>query len=480
MLLKDLLLNNREVLSSDMESIAINKIQYDSRKIEKGDLFIAVKGFETDGHQYLQQVYEKGAAAAIVQDVNPHIGLKQIVVSDSRAAMAALAYNYYKDHLQDLDLIGITGTNGKTTCSYLIHSMLEAAGISCGLAGTIHYVIGTKRVEAWNTTPEAVDLYKMLAEMQQAGNRACVLEVSSHALALKRVSGLRFKVAVFTNLSRDHMDFHKDMDTYFSDKCKLFDQLSETGHAVINKDDSYGKEIKIKNNMISFGMDSSSAVYSENWQTDAAGTKVEIQTAQGKIVINSSLVGTFNVYNILTTVGAGLAMQIAPESIKKGIENIKSVPGRLEKYPLKNGAIAVIDYAHTPDALEKALSTLKKITSNNLIVVFGCGGDRDKGKRPQMGRVAQHWADIIYVTDDNPRTEESMKIIDDILTGMEKTKNVHVIANRKDAIIMSVKNAKEGDIILIAGKGHETYQVIGKVKHDFDEAMIIREAEKDA
>ena len=480
MRLKDLFLNNREVLNSDMESIAINKIQYDSRKIEKGDLFIAVKGFETDGHQYLQQVYEKGAAAAVVQDVNPHIALSQIVVSDSRTAMAELAYNYYKDYLQKLDLIGITGTNGKTTCSYLIHSMLEAAGISCGLAGTIHYVIGTNRVEAWNTTPEAVDLYKMLADMQQAGNRACVLEVSSHALALKRVSGLHFKVAVFTNLSRDHMDFHKDMDSYFSDKCKLFDQLSETGQAVINRDDSYGKKIKTKNDTVYIGMDSSSAIYSENWQTDVAGTKVEVQTIQGKIAINSSLVGGFNVYNILTTVATGIAMQIAPHTIKEGIENLKSVPGRLEKYPLKNGAIAVIDYAHTPDALEKALSTLKEITNNKLIVVFGCGGDRDKGKRPQMGRVAQDLADTIYVTDDNPRTEESLKIIDGILTGMEKTENVHIIANRKEAILTSVKNAREGDIVLIAGKGHETYQVIGKVKHDFDEAKIIREAEKDA
>jgi UDP-N-acetylmuramoyl-L-alanyl-D-glutamate--2,6-diaminopimelate ligase len=478
MLLKDLFTENRDVLNSETENIEINKIHYDSRKISKGDLFVAVKGFQTDGHNYLQQVYEKGAAAAVVQDVNPHIGLKQIVIPDSRAAMAALAYNYYKEYLQKLNLIGVTGTNGKTTCSYLIHSMLEKAGFSCGLAGTIHYIIGSKKIEAWNTTPEALDLFDMLAQMQQAGNKACVLEVSSHALALNRVSGLRFKVAVFTNLSRDHMDFHKNMDSYFADKCKLFDQLSSQGIAIINRDDNYGRKIKISADTLGFGMESTDSVYAKKWVSDISGTKLDVNTPAGSLSINSSLVGEFNVYNILATVATGLAMNISRDAIKAGVENLKAVPGRLEKYLLKNGAMAVVDYAHTPDALEKALGTVRKITKNNLIVVFGCGGDRDAGKRPEMGRVAQGIADIVYVTDDNPRTEDSLKIIDDILTGIDKNKNVHVIPNRKEAIHTSIKNSGDGDIILIAGKGHETYQIIGKVKYDFNEAIIIREAEK--
>lgn len=477
MLLKDLF-ESRDILNSETEAIEIKKIQYDSRKIEKGDLFVAVKGYQTDGHKYLQQVYEKGAAAAVVQDVNPHIDLKQIVVPDSRAAMAALAFNYYKEDLQKLDLIGITGTNGKTTCSYLIHSMLEAAGISCGLAGTIHYIIGSKKIAAWNTTPEAIDLFEMLSQMQQAGNKACVLEVSSHALALNRVGGLKFKAAIFTNLSRDHMDFHKDMDSYFKDKSKLFTQIAGDGLAVINNDDAYGRKIKVQEDVLTFGTNKNSKIYAEDWTTDVSGTKVNVNLPDGSISIDSSLVGAFNVYNILTTVATGLVMNISLDDIKKGIKNLKSVPGRLEKYPLKNGALAIIDYAHTPDALEKALNTVRKITANNLIVVFGCGGDRDVGKRPEMGRVAQELADIVYVTDDNPRTEDSNAIIENILTGMKRNNSIKVIPNRKEALFTAIKNSMEGDIILIAGKGHETYQIIGTVKNDFNEAMIIRKAEK--
>lgn len=477
MLLTDLFKNNIELLNSDVELVEINEIQYDSRKIQKGDLFVAVRGYKTDGHKYLQQVYDQGAAAAVVEEVNPHIGIPQIVVKDSRAAMAALAYTYFEKQLQKIDLVGITGTNGKTTCSYLIHSVLEAAGISCGLAGTIHYIIGKNKVEAWNTTPEAIDLFGMLALMQQSGNKACVLEVSSHALALNRVKGLQFKAAVFTNLSRDHMDFHKDMDTYFLEKCKIFSQLSPNGYAVINSDDPYGRKIKRDGNRFTFGTSPQADIHAENWLTDVSGTQLDVSTPQGSISINSSLVGAFNVLNILSVVATGLALNISLKDIQQGIDNLKSVPGRLEKYPLKNGAMAIIDYAHTPDALEKALKTVRKITQHKLIVLFGCGGDRDKGKRPQMGQVAQELADIVYVTDDNPRTEDSTTIIKDIMAGMDQDENVKVISNRREAIITAIKNSMEGDIILIAGKGHETYQIIGTIKHDFNEAIIIREAE---
>ncbi len=403
------------------------------------------------------------------------IPLKQVVVKDSRFTMARLAYGYYKKYLDQIDLIGITGTNGKTTCSYLIHSIMEAAGVSCGLAGTIVYIIGTKKIDAWNTTPESIDLYEMLARMQQAGNKACVLEVSSHALALNRVAGLKFKTAVFTNLSRDHMDFHSDMESYFSAKNKLFQQLSASGTAVINNDDPYGRRLLRNPGDISFGVSKESLVYAKQWDTSIKGTEVLISTAKGEININSPLIGDFNIYNILTAVATGLAQDIPVEIIKKGINKLKIIPGRLEPYPLNNGAIAVIDYAHTPDALEKALNTVRKITKNKVIVLFGCGGDRDKGKRPEMGRIAQQLADVIFVTDDNPRNENSFNIIDDILAGMKKSDRVHTIPKREQAIKEALKSSHKGDIVLIAGKGHETYQVIGSTKYPFDEAKIIRE-----
>jgi UDP-N-acetylmuramoyl-L-alanyl-D-glutamate--2,6-diaminopimelate ligase len=476
MQLKNLFKNTGAHLDPKFNSIEINKIQYDSRKVEIGDLFIAVKGFESDGHDYLEQVAKNGAAAAVVRQKDKQLKLPQVVVKDSRKMMGLLAYNYYAKYLDKIDLIGITGTNGKTTCSYLIRSVLEAGGISCGLAGTIEYIIGTKKINAWNTTPEAVDLYKMLAEMQQTGNKACVLEVSSHALALNRVAGLKFKTAIFTNLSRDHMDFHKDMDTYFQDKNKLFSQLAKDGFVITNVDDPYGAKI-IGPHRITTGTSNKADVYATDWKISRNGTELNIQLPEKKMQINSALVGDFNVYNQLTAVAAGLAMNISAEKIKQGLEQQKTVPGRLESYPLKNGALAVIDYAHTPDALEKALTTIRKITDNILIVVFGCGGDRDKGKRPLMGKVAQNLADHIIVTDDNPRTENSQKIIEDIVAGIEKKHKTEVIADRRQAIKHAIKKSKPGDVVLIAGKGHESYQIIGKVKHNFDEAAIIREAD---
>lgn len=477
MLLKNLFKDSGEKLETEFESIDIEKLQYDSRKIKKGDLFFAVRGYQEDGHNYLQQAYENGANAAIVEKINPDIPLKQIIVENCRIAMARLAYSYYKPNLEKLDLIGITGTNGKTTCSYLIQSVLEAAGISCGLAGTIHYIIGSKRTEAWNTTPEAIDLYQMLAQMQQAGNKACVLEVSSHALALNRVEGLKFKVAVFTNLSRDHMDFHPDMESYFTEKSKLFNQLSASGTAVINNDDPYGRRLLRNPGNISFGVSKESHVNTTDWSSTADGTTVYINTPKGKFYVNSQLIGDFNIYNILTAVSVALTLDISLQDIKMGIKNLQKIPGRLETYRLKNGALAVIDYAHTPDALEKALNTIRKITQNKLIVVFGCGGDRDKGKRPEMGKIAQQLADVVYVTDDNPRTESSLDIIKEILAGMEKAESVHTITKRQNAIKEAIKSSQNGDAVLIAGKGHETYQVIGKTKHVFNEVEIIQEVQ---
>ncbi len=476
MLLKTIFKNSDVTILPELESVAINKIQYDSRKVGKGDLFVAVKGFETDGHQYLKQVAEQGAAMAVVQEKNENINLVQIVVKDTRKIMGLLAYNFYEKNLKQLDLIGITGTNGKTTCSYLIRAILEAANISCGLAGTIHYIVGSKKIDAWNTTPEAIDLYEMLAQMQQSGNKACVLEVSSHALALDRVESLKFKAAVFTNLSRDHMDFHKDMNSYFAAKSKLFSQLDEGAFVVTNLDDSYGAKVEGKNK-ITFGTTEKADINARDWQVSREGTILNIRTPKGAVKVNSALVGDFNVYNLLSAVATGVALNISLEDIQIGLKRQKSIPGRLESYPLKNDALAIIDYAHTPDAMEKALGTVRKITDNKLIVVFGCGGDRDRGKRSQMGRVAQKWADLTIVTDDNPRTEDAGQIIADILTGMKTDSSMEIIADRREAIANAITRSEKGDVVLIAGKGHESYQIIGKVKYPFDEATIIREAD---
>jgi UDP-N-acetylmuramoyl-L-alanyl-D-glutamate--2,6-diaminopimelate ligase len=477
MFLNKLFKDITDIPDEKFNAIEIRKIQYDSRKIEKGDLFVAVKGFKSDGHTYLQQVQKMGAAAAVVQEIKPGLNLVQIPVKDTRKVMALLAYNYYRENLKKLSIIGITGTNGKTTCSYLIQSMLQTAGISCGLAGTIHYIIGTRKIDAWNTTPEAVDLYEMLSGMQQDGNKACVLEVSSHALALNRVSGLNFKAAVFTNLSRDHMDFHSDMEEYFSEKRKLFTQLSTDGCAVINMDDNYGKRLTVQAEKLTYGLNSSSDVYPAEWKMDSYGTQLNINTPLGEIKIYSALIGEYNVYNILASVATGLAMKLSLQNISKGIESLKSVPGRLEKYVLGNGALAVIDYAHSPDALQNALETLRKITRGKLICLFGCGGDRDKGKRPQMGETAQRLADVVFITDDNPRTESPQAIIDDILAAVKLNDQIHVVPDRREAIRQAVRFAGKDDVILIAGKGHENYQIIGTSKYNFNEAEIIRETD---
>lgn len=476
MKLKDLFKNSSVQIDPEVRDVAIRKIQYDSRKVEQGDLFIAVKGFSTDGHKYLESVAQKGAVAAVVNQKDPVLQIPQIVVENSRAIMPLLAYNLYKKYIDQMTLVGITGTNGKTTCSYLVRAILEQAGISCGLAGTIHYIVGARKIDAWNTTPEAVDLFEMLADMQKAGNKACVLEVSSHALALNRVDYLQFDAAVFTNLSRDHMDFHPSMEDYFAEKSKLFSQLKKQGSAITNSEDAYGAKVSGPKTL-TFAAGVSADISAVEWQSTAAGTQLTVDTPSGEFELQSALIGDFNVYNLMAAIGVGVALNIPLATIKKGLEKQKSIPGRLQTLPLKNNALAVIDYAHTPDALEKAMTTVRKIAKGRIMLVFGCGGDRDKGKRPQMGRVAQKTADVTIVTDDNPRTENAEQIITDILAGMDKDESVKVINDRREAITFAVKNSRANDVIVVAGKGHETYQLIGKIKHTFDEIAIIREAD---
>ncbi len=438
---------------------------------------MAIRGYTMDGHSFLKEVEQKGAAAAIVEEAVPQVQIPQIEVEDSRDALAHTTVNFFQPELNQMHLIGITGTNGKTTTSFLIRSVMESAGIKCGLIGTIFYQVGNEQREAWNTTPESADLCRMFYEMYQQGQRGCVLEVSSHALALRRVNYLEFQSAVFTNLTQDHLDFHKDMEDYFAAKKSLFSLLRTDGTAIINNNDVYGQRLvtELENKSISFGSAESCDIRVESWQSRLAGLRLTIVTPNGEMDINSPLIGEFNVENIAAAVSAGIAQGFDLKTIKTGIENVTNIPGRLEAIQLENNITAVVDYSHTPDALEKALKVLRNLTGKKLWVVFGCGGDRDKTKRPVMGRIAASLADEILVTSDNPRSENPDEIISEITKGINTKHNVIIEPDRKQAIEMALKKATNGDTILIAGKGHEDYQEINGIKYPFDDRLIVKE-----
>jgi len=458
-------------------NIRVNKITHNSRDISQNSLFVAIRGYATDGHKYIKEAQKKGAVAAIVEEPISDSSLPQIEVENSRDALAQTTVNFYQPELEKMRLIGITGTNGKTTTSFLVKSVMETAGIRCGLIGTIYYQVGNEQKKAWNTTPESADLCCMFYDMYQSGQRGCVLEVSSHALALRRVNYLEFEVAVFTNLTQDHLDFHQNMEEYYSAKKSLFSLLKTNGTAIINFDNDYGQKLmnELDSNIFSFGSKGSGNVRADSWRSSIDGLKLDIAIGNDMMSIKSPLIGEFNVENILAAVSTGLALGIDTKNIISGIEKVTTIPGRLETISLTNGVTAVVDYSHTPDALEKALKVLRKLTKGNLWIVFGCGGDRDKAKRPIMGRIAATLADRIIITSDNPRSEDPDKIISDALSGIEDKTEIKIEANRRKAIEEALSGATSGDTILIAGKGHEDYQEIKGGKYPFDDRLIVRE-----
>lgn len=475
--LDQILENVRVVLKHNYSDCRIGKITHNSREITNNSLFVAIRGYATDGHEYLKEAEKKGAVAAIVEIPVSDVRIPQVEVVNSRDTLAQITVNFFQPELSRMRLIGITGTNGKTTTSFLIKSIMESAGISCGLIGTICYQVGNEQRNAWNTTPESADLCRMFYEMYQNGQRACVLEVSSHALALRRVNYLEFETAIFTNLTQDHLDFHEDMEEYFIAKKSLFSLLKANGTAVINCKDDYGQNL-IQNldcNIISFGSGKYGDIRADSWQSSIEGLDLKISTGSDIMELKSPLIGEFNVENILAAVSAGFALGIDNKKIKAGIENVSIIPGRLETIKLENDVTAVVDYSHTPDALEKALKVLRKLTRKQLWVVFGCGGDRDKTKRPIMGRIASSLADKTIITSDNPRSENPDKIISDIISGIEGKSGFIVESNRKKAIESALCEATQGDTLLIAGKGHEDYQEINGVKHPFDDRQIVKD-----
>jgi UDP-N-acetylmuramoyl-L-alanyl-D-glutamate--2,6-diaminopimelate ligase len=403
------------------------------------------------------------------------------VVADSRKALAQMSANYYGHPSRRLTMVGVTGTNGKTTTSHLIRSMLSASGQKTGLIGTISYQIGDQTIPASHTTPESLELNRMLAQMINEGCTSVSMEVSSHALDQSRVHGIEFDGAVFTNLTQDHLDYHKTMEEYFKAKRILFDSLPSGAWTVINQDDEWGRTIlgASHGRTLSYGFDAKSDVCAANVDLSMNGTTIGVEYHGSATSIKSPLVGRFNVYNILASYAVGAALEFSPETIKRGIEETVSVKGRFEKIPSPAGWTAIVDYAHTPDALEKCLRTihdvLPKQGRGRIIAVFGAGGDRDTAKRPLMGSVAAGLSDVCIVTSDNPRTENPDSIIADILKGIRRRDHVATEADRRKAIFQALSQAKRGDVVLIAGKGHEEYQILGTEKIHFSDREIVEE-----
>lgn len=464
-----------ELLEGTVEK-EVNHIQYDSRKVNEGDLFVCLTGFEVDGHDYANKAIEAGAKVVLCEkkiDIKSE-GVTVLLVNEGRKALATMSANYYGHPTKALKLIGVTGTNGKTTTVYLLKSMLEKAGKKVGLVGTIANYIGENKIKSERTTPESLELQKLFKDMVDANCEYCVMEVSSHSLQLDRVYGCEFEVGIFTNLTRDHLDFHKSFDNYYNAKFKLFERSKAS---VINVDDDYGYRVlkdveKLENKEIK--------TYSIKNNSDFKASDLMLKEGDIHFKINgeefnSVLPGEYNVYNALGAVGAMSILGISNESIRKGLLDVV-VPGRCERIGYKYDIPydIIIDFAHTPDGLKNILETLKGFTKNRLIAVYGCGGDRDKVKRAELGRIGTELADLAIITSDNPREEDPMAIIKEIVAGITKS-NYLAIENRVEAIKLALGMAEEGDVVVLAGKGHENYQITNEGVIHFDEREVVDE-----
>jgi UDP-N-acetylmuramoyl-L-alanyl-D-glutamate--2,6-diaminopimelate ligase len=479
MRLRELLsgLNARSV-TGDLDT-EISDLSYDSRKVSSGDLFFAIRGTRQDGNRFMPRAIAKGASA-VVSALAPVTGIAMpwIQVHDERAALATIAGNFYEHPTRQLHLIGVTGTNGKTTTTYIIESILKASGSDAAVFGTIEYRGPGFHFTAERTTPEAPDLEKLFRQVVDADGRYAVMEVSSHAIEMKRVAGLHFEVAVFTNLSRDHLDFHGDMESYFQAKRKLFAGLSGTPPSVmvLNQDDPRFDDLrKIAGpRMISYGMQVAADIHPDRYQFGWDATQVMYKTPIGEVEVRTTLMGKANLFNIGAAIAVGIALGVSADAIAHGIEDLACVPGRFEPVIAGQPFHVIVDYAHTDDALEKVLKSAREITKGRLIVVFGCGGERDRTKRPVMGAVAARESDYAVITSDNPRSEDPAAIIQEIEAGMKGVEH-RVEVDRREAIRLALSQAKQGDTVVIAGKGHETYQTIGTTTQPFDDRLVAKE-----
>lgn len=462
----------------------VGDIQYDSRKVKANGVFVAIKGFKTDGHKFLMDAINNGAVAVVVEQDNiipdeiiRHAQTAKILVKDSRVALAELSKGFYRDPSSKIKLVGITGTNGKTTTAFILKNILQQAGNKSGLIGTIANYIGETKIDSKLTTPESNDLNKFFYQMIQEDCSHAVMEVSSHSLVLKRVYGLNFAGAIFTNITSDHLDFHVTFENYFNAKKILFDGLSADSFAIVNADDENSEKIisDSKAKILSYGKIETSDYVISSINYDLSGTNFTLTTGGKSYAINTKLIGEFNAYNSAAAFAMADNFGISREKIIEGIKSTPYVPGRFEVVG-SGRKKAIIDYSHTADSLEKAISALRKIIGNNrqLVTVFGCGGDRDKSKRPIMGKVATELSDLVVITSDNPRTENPSQIINDIKNGVVKN-NFKIIENRFEAIKYAIENSNDDAAILIAGKGHENYQEINGIRNHFSDLETAKE-----
>lgn len=458
--------------------VKVTGITSDSRRVAPGDLFVAISGYSDDGHSYVEEAIKKGAVAVIVERPDFQASIPTIRVEDSRKAMALLANRFYGNPSRELQVYGVTGTNGKSTVTVLLESILKRAGEAVGLLGTIRYRWGIHDEMAARTTPDAMELFRMLDEMRRDKIKVVVMEVSSHALALHRVTGIEFRAAIFTNLSRDHLDFHPSYEAYAKEKSRLFENVNDQGIGVINGDDVHHRMMReaCKARTVSYGSDSNRLDYRVvKTVPRKTGTRFTMQAPMRRFNFETRLLGRFNVMNAAAAAVLCIETGLDEDAIACGIRQVDRVPGRMENVETGRGYRVIVDYAHTPDALENILRTVREFTERRMLVVFGCGGDRDQGKRPQMGRIAQALADRVFLTSDNPRTEDPEAIISDILKGLESRDDIVVITDRKEAIQAAMDDADEGDTVVVAGKGHEDYQEIGKRRIPFDDRKVVED-----
>ncbi len=465
-------------VSGDLD-LAIKKIECDSRQVKSGDLFVAMEGFTEDGHKYIQSAIKNGAVAVVAQTNGNYKPKAKVIVPDSREALALLAGRFYGFPFRKLKMVGITGTNGKTTTSYLIRSILEHNKSKVGLIGTIAYWLGEEESKAINTTPESLELQRMFSRMLKQGVSTAVMEVSSHALVMHRVDGIEFDVAIFTNLNHEHLDFHKTMDAYRQAKGLLFRKLKAKGSSgVINMDDPnwryFGQQAGRE--CLTYSLNDPSAdFFTTNFTCTPENTLITMATPVGEMKLDFKLIGESNVYNALASVAAGFALKIDPQTIKSGLEAITGVAGRMERIQAGQDFNIWIDYAHTPHAFERLLKSARRITKRRLLFLFGCGGDRDQEKRPLMGKIAAKYADRIILTEDNPRGEDPEAIVKHIMKGIEEKNKVEIIIDRKEGIKRALEIAQPGDTLVLAGKGHEDYQIVGDKKTHFSDKETMLE-----
>lgn len=472
----------------------ITGVHYDSRTVTAGGLFVAMRGLVTDGHRFIKDALERGAVAVICETPATAEGLT-VVVEDSRRALAETAAAFYGRPSETLTIVAVTGTNGKTTVTYIIENILKAAGLRTGVIGTVNYRYGDRVCDNPVTTPESLDLQRILAEMKAAGVSHVVMEASSHALDLQRVRACRLRVGVYTNITQDHLDYHKDMDAYQGAKALLFERYLPAGpahgpvQAVLNVDDAFGRHLhaRLPHAKMSCSTRAGADISAQVIRGDSDGFKGSITTPDGRVELDSPLVGAYNLENILSATGAAVALGMAPAAIAAGLTATRRVPGRLEAVPNTNGRQVYVDYAHTPDALDNVLRAVRPLTRGKVLCVFGCGGDRDATKRPLMGEIAGRHSDVAIITSDNPRSEDPAAIVAQIVPGTRKAlpralsiddlkgevelKGYLVETDRRRAIELAIHAARPGDVVLIAGKGHETYQIVGDTVLEFDDGI---------